>query len=168
MQLPTFAETTTRCPMRTAKPPASALPLIPASTGGIARLACARLRDARIDLAPILSAAGLAIELGRIGLVYYVMASLERLVDALRIGERDCTINNEGVRLRSSLERGFAMGSRTLFGFAAKSEDAQRPSRRAGIFVDDKRACTIAARRRRARLDGRRVVPIADIGIATR
>ncbi|WP_439370204.1 AraC family transcriptional regulator [Bradyrhizobium sp. PMVTL-01] len=135
--------------MRTAKHPSSALPLIPTSTGGIARLACARLRDARIDLAPILSAAGLLIEdienpkrridasaqikllelaakelqddsfgfhlaqgfeLGEIGLLYYVMASSERLVDALRTGERYCAINNEGVRLRTSLEQGFAIG----------------------------------------------------------
>lgn len=147
--LPTFAETITRCGMRTAKPPASGLPLIPSCTGGIARLACAQLRDAGVDPAPILSAAGLAIEdienpkrrivasaqitllelaakelqddcfgfhlaqgfePGEIGLLYYVMASSERLVDALRTGERYCAINNEGVRLRTSLEQGFAIG----------------------------------------------------------
>ncbi|MGY4476374.1 AraC family transcriptional regulator ligand-binding domain-containing protein [Bradyrhizobium sp. USDA 3364] len=135
--------------MKTATRLARALPSIPSSAGGIARLACARLRDAQVDPAPIVSAAGLAIddvedrkrridaraqvrllelaarelqddcfgfhlaqgfELGEIGLLYYVMASSEHLVDALQIGGRYCAINNEGVRLRSSLERGFAMG----------------------------------------------------------
>ncbi|MFQ3458835.1 AraC family transcriptional regulator ligand-binding domain-containing protein [Bradyrhizobium sp. UFLA01-814] len=135
--------------MKTATRLASALPSIPSSAGGIARLTCARLRDAQVDPAPIVSAAGLAIddvedrkrridaraqvrllelaarelqddcfglhlaqgfELGEIGLLYYVMASSEHLVDALRIGGRYCAINNEGVRLRSSLDRGFAIG----------------------------------------------------------
>ncbi|MBR1175023.1 AraC family transcriptional regulator ligand-binding domain-containing protein [Bradyrhizobium sp. KB893862 SZCCT0404] len=135
--------------MRTAKRPASGLPSIPSSTGGIARLACARLRDARIDLTPILSAVGLTIgdvenpalriaasaqvslleiaakelhddcfgfhlaqgfQLGEIGLLYYAMASSERLVDALHAAERYCAINNEGVRLQTSLEQGFAIG----------------------------------------------------------
>ncbi|MGX1110527.1 MULTISPECIES: AraC family transcriptional regulator [Bradyrhizobium] len=135
--------------MKTATRLASALPSIPSSAGGIARLTCARLRDAQVDPAPIVSAAGLAIddvedrkrridaraqvrllelaarelqddcfglhlaqgfELGEIGLLYYVMASSEHLVDALRIGGRYCSINNEGVRLRSSLDRGFAIG----------------------------------------------------------
>jgi AraC-like DNA-binding protein len=135
--------------MRTAEHPAGALPSIPSSAGGIARLACARLRDAKVDLAPIVSAAGLVIddiedrkrridaraqirllelaakelqddcfgfhlaqgfELGEIGLLYYVMASSERLVDALQTGGRYCAINNEGVRLRTSLERGFTIG----------------------------------------------------------
>jgi AraC-like DNA-binding protein len=134
--------------MKTVKHPASALPSIPSSAGGIARLACARLRDAQIALAPIVSAAGLAIgdiedrnrridaraqirllelaagalqddcfgfrlaqgfELGEIGLLYYVMASSEHLRDALQIGGRYCAINNEGVRLRTSLEHGFAI-----------------------------------------------------------
>jgi len=49
-------------------------------------------------------------ELGEIGLLYYVMASSERLIDALQIGGRYCAINNEGVRLRTSLERGFTVG----------------------------------------------------------
>jgi AraC-like DNA-binding protein len=44
-------------------------------------------------------------ELGEIGLLYYVMASSERLTDALRNAERYCAINNEGVRLRISSER---------------------------------------------------------------
>ena len=135
--------------MKTATRLASALPSIPSSAGGIARLTCARLRDAQVDPAPIVSAAGLAIddvedrkrridaraqvrllelaarelqdecfglhlaqgfELGEIGLLYYVMASSEHLVDALQIGGRYCAINNEGVRLRSSLDRGFAIG----------------------------------------------------------
>jgi AraC-like DNA-binding protein len=48
-------------------------------------------------------------ELGEIGLVYYVMASSEKLADALRNAERYCAINNEGVRLRVSLERRFAV-----------------------------------------------------------
>jgi Arabinose-binding domain of AraC transcription regulator, N-term len=91
---------------------------IPSSTGGIARLVCARLRDAGIGLASVMSRAGLtaeqvedpkrrldattqvtvlelaakelqddcfgfrlakSFELGRIGLLYYVMASSERL-----------------------------------------------------------------------------------------
>ncbi|MBR0796977.1 AraC family transcriptional regulator ligand-binding domain-containing protein [Bradyrhizobium jicamae] len=128
---------------------ANALPSIPTSAGGIARLACTRLRDARVDLAPIVSAAGMTIddiedrkrridaraqikllehaarelqddcfgfrlaqdfELGEIGLLYYVMASSEHLGDALQTGGRYCAINNEGVRLRASLERGFAVG----------------------------------------------------------
>jgi AraC-like DNA-binding protein len=49
-------------------------------------------------------------ELGEIGLLYYVMASSEQLADALRNAERYCAINNEGVRLRVSLERTFAIG----------------------------------------------------------
>src|SRR5215475_15345961 len=112
---------------------------IPSATGGIARLAFDRLRDAGIDPAPVILGAGLTIEgihdrkqrldaraqvrvlelgasqarddcfgfhlahdfeLGEIGLLYYVMASSERLVDALRHAERYCAINNEGVRLR--------------------------------------------------------------------
>jgi len=38
------------------------------------------------------------------------MASSERLADAVRNAERYCAINNEGVRLRVSLERTFAIG----------------------------------------------------------
>jgi AraC-like DNA-binding protein len=49
-------------------------------------------------------------ELGEIGLVYYVMASSERLADALRNAERYCAVNNEGVRLRVSLEPTLAIG----------------------------------------------------------
>src|SRR5689334_3620692 len=49
-------------------------------------------------------------ELGEIGLVYYVMASSDRLADALRNAERYCAINNEGVRLRICLERELAIG----------------------------------------------------------
>lgn len=128
---------------------ANGLSSIPSATGGIARLACDRLRDAGIDPAPVMSGAGLTtedvqdrtrrldasvqvrvlelaaqelqddlfgfrlasgFELGEIGLLYYVMASSERLVDALRNAERYCAINNEGVRLRVSLERTFAVG----------------------------------------------------------
>lgn len=48
-------------------------------------------------------------ELGKIGLLYYVMASSERLIDALRNAARYCAINNEGVRLRVSLERSLAI-----------------------------------------------------------
>src|SRR5215469_16391604 len=118
---------------------AKVLTSIPSSTGGIARLACDRLREAGVDLAPVMSGAGLTtedvsdhkrrldasaqvrvlelaasqlhddcfgfhlardFELGEIGLVYYVMASSDRLTDALRNVERYCAINNEGVRLR--------------------------------------------------------------------
>src|SRR4029077_6292586 len=102
---------------------ANGLSSIPSATGGIARLACDRLRDAGISLAPVISGAGLTtediqdhkrrldasvqvrvlelaakelqddcfgfrlarhFELGEIGLLYYVMASSERLADALR------------------------------------------------------------------------------------
>jgi hypothetical protein len=48
-------------------------------------------------------------ELGEIGLLYYVMASSERLIDALRNAARYCAINNEGVRLQISLERTFVI-----------------------------------------------------------
>ena len=127
----------------------SRLSSMPSATGGIARLACDRLRDAGIDPAPVMSGAGLkaedvqdrnlhldaraqvrmiqlaakelqddcfgfhlarGFELGEIGLLYYVMASSERLADALRNAERYCAINNEGVRLRVSLERECAIG----------------------------------------------------------
>jgi AraC-like DNA-binding protein len=49
-------------------------------------------------------------ELGEIGLLYYVMASSDRLVDALRNAQRYCAVNNEGVRLRVALERTFTIG----------------------------------------------------------
>jgi AraC-like DNA-binding protein len=128
---------------------ANRLSSIPGSTGGIARLAFDRLRAAGINLAPVMSGAGLTpedvedrqrpldatvqvrvlelaakelhddcfgfhlargFELGEIGLLYYVMASSERLADALQNAERYCAINNEGVRLRVSLEHKFAIG----------------------------------------------------------
>jgi AraC-like DNA-binding protein len=128
---------------------ANGLSSIPSATGGIARLACDRLRAAGINVAPVMSGVGLATEdvqdskrrldasvqvrllelaakelqddcfgfhlargfkLGKIGLLYYVMASSERLADALRNAKRYCAINNEGVRLRISLERTFAIG----------------------------------------------------------
>ncbi|MBR0831331.1 AraC family transcriptional regulator [Bradyrhizobium manausense] len=122
---------------------------IPSATGGIARLAYNRLREAGADLAPVMSGAGLTskdiqdenrrvgasaqvrmlelaakemqddcfgfhlardFELGEIGLLYYVMASSERLGDALQNAERYCAINNEGVRLRVSLRDRLAIG----------------------------------------------------------
>jgi hypothetical protein len=128
---------------------ATSLSSIPSSAGGIARLACDRMRNAGLDPAPVMASAGLTIEevqdpkrrldtraqvralelaakelqddclgfhlardfeLGQIGLVYFVMASSERLVDALRNAERYCAINDEGVRLRVSLERVFNIG----------------------------------------------------------
>ena len=47
----------------------------------------------------------LAISISReIGLVYYVIASSERLSDALLNGKRYCTIMNEGVRLNVKLD----------------------------------------------------------------
>jgi AraC-like DNA-binding protein len=127
---------------------AGALSSIPTATGGVARLACARLRDAGIDPAPVIAGAGLTVqeieddkrrldantqvmvlelaanelqddcfgfhlardfELGRIGLVYYVMASSEHLADALENAQRYCAINNEGVRLKISSQRGLVI-----------------------------------------------------------
>jgi AraC-like DNA-binding protein len=49
-------------------------------------------------------------ELGEIGLLYYVMASSERLSDALHNAERYCAINNEGVRLKISLDGAVVIG----------------------------------------------------------
>jgi AraC-like DNA-binding protein len=43
-------------------------------------------------------------DLREIGLVYYVIASSERLADALLNGKRYCTIMNEGVRLNVKLD----------------------------------------------------------------
>ena len=43
-------------------------------------------------------------DLREIGLVYYVIASSERLADALLNGKRYCTIMNEGVRLNVTLD----------------------------------------------------------------
>ena len=112
---------------------------IPSASGGITRLACARLRERGKDVAAILSKVGLTIaevddprmrlearaqikvlelaaealgdelfgfhlardfDLREIGLVYYVMASSERLTDALDNAARYSGIVNEGVRLR--------------------------------------------------------------------
>src|SRR3954469_2266950 len=116
---------------------------IPRATGGIARLACARLREVGKDVAAVLAEVGakpeqvnddavqlevpkqiriveLAAEelkdgilgfhlarnfdLREIGLVYYVIASSERLADALLNGRRYCSIMNEGIRLDVRLE----------------------------------------------------------------
>jgi len=120
---------------------------IPSATGGITRLACAKLSSYGKNTASILIRAGLAPdavkdpaarlearaqvkllelaakELGddslgfhlaqsfdvrQIGLVYYVMASSERLSDALRNAERYSRIVNEGVRLSVSFDKGGA------------------------------------------------------------
>ena len=117
---------------------ADRLSSIPTATGGIARLACARLREFGKDPGAILAQAGataeqayddsirlevskeirilnlaaeelgdelLGFHLGRnfdlreIGLVYYVIASSERLADAIRNAERYSRIINEGIRL---------------------------------------------------------------------
>src|SRR3954464_3959470 len=116
---------------------------IPSATGGIARLACARLRELGKDVAAVLAEVGakpeqvnddaiqlevfkqirileLAAEglkdgilgfhlarnfdLREIGLVYYVIASSERLADALLNGRRYCSIVNEGIRLDVRLD----------------------------------------------------------------
>ncbi len=120
---------------------------IPSATGGIARLACARLDEMGKSPAVILAKVGLtreeardpairlearmqikllelaaeevqdewlgfhlarSFDLREIGLVYYVIASSERLADALRNTERYSQINNEGVRLRFSMQGGTA------------------------------------------------------------
>jgi hypothetical protein len=116
---------------------------IPSATGGIARLACARLRELGKDVAAILAEVGARPEqvnddtirlevskqirilelaakelkdgqlgfhlaqnfdLREIGLVYYVIASSDRLADALLNGKRYCRIMNEGVRLNVRLD----------------------------------------------------------------
>ena len=116
---------------------------IPRATGGIARLACARLGEMGKDPAPVLAKAGItaqqasnpairlevrtqirllelaagelqdellgfhlarSFDLREIGLLYYVVASSERLEDALRNAERYCRLTNEGIRLRFSLQ----------------------------------------------------------------
>jgi AraC-like DNA-binding protein len=51
----------------------------------------------------------LSFDLREIGLVYYVMVSSDRLADALRNAERYSKINNEGVRLRFSMQEGSAV-----------------------------------------------------------
>jgi len=43
-------------------------------------------------------------ELGKVGLLYYVLASSERLSDALRNAERYCAINDESVQLKISFD----------------------------------------------------------------
>jgi AraC-like DNA-binding protein len=48
-------------------------------------------------------------DLRAIGLVYYVMASSDKLADALRNAERYSQINNEGVRLRFRMREGSAV-----------------------------------------------------------
>jgi AraC-like DNA-binding protein len=116
---------------------------IPRATGGIARLACARLREVGKDVPAVLAEVGarpeqvnddaiqlevpkqirilkLAAEelkdgllgfhlarnfdLREIGLVYYVIASSECLVDALLNGKRYCTMMNEGIRIDVRLD----------------------------------------------------------------
>ncbi len=116
---------------------------IPSATGGIARLACERLRERGSDVAAVLAEVGarpeqvnddairlevhkqirilelaseglqdglLGFHLARnfdlreIGLIYYVIASAERLSDALLDGKRYSTIMNEGVRLTVKLD----------------------------------------------------------------
>ena len=116
---------------------------IPSATGGIARLACARLRELGKDVAAVLAEVGarpeqvnddairlevpkqirilelaseelqdglLGFHLARnfdlreIGLVYYVIASSERLADALLNGKRYSRIMNEGVRISAKLD----------------------------------------------------------------
>jgi hypothetical protein len=128
--------------VRSARP--ADLRSIPSATGGIARLACARMREAGKGMANVLSGAGLTaaqvddpglrlevrtqikvldlaareledeclgfhlarnFDLREIGLLYYVMASSERLEDALRNAERYSGINNEGVRMRVRADR---------------------------------------------------------------
>jgi len=117
---------------------ADGLSSIPSATGGIARLACARLCEFGKDAGAILAQVGatpeqayddsrrlevpkqikildraaeelgdellgfhlgLNFDLREIGLVYHVIASSERLADALRNAERYSGIMNEGVRL---------------------------------------------------------------------
>jgi AraC-like DNA-binding protein len=117
---------------------------IPSATGGIARLACARLYEHGKDTAPLLTRAGLTLEetndpairlevpaqirflelaaealeddllgfhlaisfdLREIGLLYYVIASSERLEEALRNAVRFGRITNEGVQLRVAIEQ---------------------------------------------------------------
>ena len=121
---------------------------IPSATGGIARLACARLDEMGKDPTVLLSKVGLTPEAARdpavrlevrtqiklldlaaeevqdewlgfnlarsfdlreIGLVYYVIASSDKLADALRNAGRYSRINNEGVRLSFSMQEGTAV-----------------------------------------------------------
>ena len=128
--------------MHSAKP--KALSSISSATGGIARLACSRLREHGKNVGAVLSKVGLTLEeandptvrlevstqikvldlaaealgdqilgfrlahhfdLREIGLVYYVIASSQQLVDALTNAERYSRIANEGVRLRFKQDR---------------------------------------------------------------
>jgi AraC-like DNA-binding protein len=112
---------------------------LPSAAGGVTRHACASLRTANIELAPLLAKAGLTsqqiedrtarievqcqirllelaatalqddflgfhlardFDLREIGLLYYVLASSERLGDSLQRAERYSTITNEGISLR--------------------------------------------------------------------
>ena len=121
---------------------------IPSATGGITRLACARLHESGKNVAAVLIRAGVVpadvkdpsvrldagaqikvleiaaqeladdflgfhlahgFDVREIGLVYYVMASSERLSEALRNVERYSRIVNEGVRLRVRLGDGAAI-----------------------------------------------------------
>jgi AraC-like DNA-binding protein len=116
---------------------------IPSATGGIARLACARMRERGTDVASVLAEIGVRPEqinddavrlevpkqirilklasvklqdellgfhlarnfdLREIGLVYYVIASSDRLADALLNGKRYCAVMNEGIRLDVRLD----------------------------------------------------------------
>jgi AraC-type transcriptional regulator len=52
-------------------------------------------------------------DLGKIGLLYYVMASSDRLANALRNAERYRAISNEGVRLRFCSRVPSSSGSNT-------------------------------------------------------
>ena len=118
---------------------------MPTATGGITRLACARLREHGKDVTTILARVGLATEavddpaarldaraqiefldlagkalgdesfgfhlargfdLRALGLVYYVMASSEKLFEALRNAERYSRLVNDGVRLQCNLAEG--------------------------------------------------------------
>jgi len=128
--------------------PSDGFSSIPSATGGIARLACARLDEMGKDPSVILSKVGLTPESARdpairlevrtqiklldlaaeevqdewlgfnlarsfdlreIGLDYYVIASSDKLADALRNAGRYSRINNEGVRLRFSMQDGTAV-----------------------------------------------------------
>lgn len=137
--------------MNSKKP--ESLRTIPSATGGITRLACARLNGSGRDAANLLIRVGLAPEavkdpavrldaraqvkllelaaqelgddlLGfnlaqgfdvrEIGLVYYVMASSERLADALLNAERYSRIVNDGVRLHVTLGQGATLALEDL------------------------------------------------------
>ena len=112
---------------------------LPSASGGITRLALARIRDRGLNASPLLRRANLTVsqvddpesrlnvasqvrfleiasealgdqllgfhlaqnfELQQIGLLYYVMASSETLLEALKRAERYSTIVNEGIAIR--------------------------------------------------------------------